>query len=212
MNKKIILGVVSILASTTGFAGLSDLMIRARVIDLYPYESSTTITTIGGKVKDVNDDVAPELDFTYFFNKNIAAELILATTKHNVVAKGTTLDVNGKTRLGSVNLLPPTLLAQYHFQYNNQVDPYVGVGVNYTKFYNQNEQKGLTDISYKNSIGPAFQAGVDVKIQDNWYFNIDVKKAYVKSDVEVTAGTTVVKTTVKLDPVIYGVGIGYRFA
>lgn len=197
--------------ATICFSVPSGLMVRARILDFHPYESSTALTNTGGEIKDVRNDIIPEFDLTYFLNKNIAAELILAITKHNVVARHTSLDVNGKTRLGSVSLLPPTLLAQYHFQYNNLIDPYVGVGVNYTKFYNQNRHKSLTDISYNNSFGPAFQAGVDIKLKDNWYFNVDIKKAYVKSNVKVTAGAVVAKTTMKLDPFIYGIGVGYRF-
>ncbi|WP_296384037.1 OmpW family outer membrane protein, partial [Winogradskyella sp.] len=100
---------------------------RFRIISVIPSPGDDIV----GADVDINTAIVPELDFTYFFTKNIAAELILATTKHDVelnVAGGTTAD------LGHVWLLPPTLNLQYHF-YADDFKPYVGAGINYTIFY-----------------------------------------------------------------------------
>lgn len=114
-----------------------DFMVRFRTIWVGP-EESADITVIGGDA-DISDEFTGEFDFTYFFTDNIAAELIAATTKHNVTAVGTIL---GDVGLDQVNLLPPTLLLQYHFMPKQQFSPYAGVGVNYTFFYNEDAPGG----------------------------------------------------------------------
>ena len=96
---------------------------RFRVLRVIPSESDD----IHDADVKISIAIAPEVDFTYFFTENIAAELILGTTKYNV-------DVED-TSLGHVWLLPPTLNLQYHFTGGN-VTPYLGVSVNYTIFYN----------------------------------------------------------------------------
>lgn len=82
-----------------------DILMRVRGIAVVPNEGGTT-DAIGGQA-GIDNAYVPELDFTYFFTENIAAELILATTKHDVKMKSTSLarDVD----LGDVWLLPPTL-------------------------------------------------------------------------------------------------------
>ncbi len=182
--------------------GESPWLVRLRLIDVAPQESSTV--SIGGEA-EVNSSVVPELDITYFWSKNVATELILATTKHDVSAKGTAL---GNLSLGDTWVLPPTLLMQYHFNPEGGVKPYVGAGVNYTFFYNA-DPGDVTSIDYENGFGVALQAGVDFRIKDNWYFNVDAKKLWLNTDVSINGGG--VTADVDLDPWVLGVGFGYRF-
>ena len=186
-----------------------DLLVRGRVIYVTPDESST-IGTIGGSAQ-VGNEITPELDFTYFMSENVGVELILATTKHSVSAADTAL---GDLDLGSVWLLPPTLTLQYHFTDMGALKPYVGAGINYTMFYNSNEGPVADKVSYKNKFGFALQAGADYEIGENLYFNIDLKKLFLKTDVTVdatTAASAVVPANVKLNPWIFGVGFGKKF-
>ena len=62
-------------------------MIRGRLIGVIPEDNSSS-TTIGGHVTTTAQP-APEVDLSYFFTDNIAAELIAASTRHNVAATGT---------------------------------------------------------------------------------------------------------------------------
>jgi outer membrane protein len=134
-----------------------DWMVRFRGIGFAPDESGTAndgTTAIGGSAA-VNTTAIPELDFTYFFTKNIAAELILATTRHTIDVKDSTL---GDVNVGRVSLLPPVLTLQYHFNPMGKFSPYVGAGINYTIFYNPSKGRGgggvgITNATYTNSIG-----------------------------------------------------------
>ncbi|MEQ1790636.1 MAG: OmpW family outer membrane protein [Rickettsiales bacterium] len=184
-------------------ANEGDLLLRLRAIDVIPDENSHT--SIGGYV-DADFSIVPEVDVTYFFTDNIAAELIAATSKHDVSAKNTTL---GDLDLGEVWVLPPTLTLQYHFVNESCFKPYVGAGVNFTYFYNDKAGSSINTIEYDHSFGPALQAGVDYKIDDKYSLNLDVKKVWMNTDVKINGGA--VTADVDLDPWIVGVGIGYTF-
>ncbi|WP_299157877.1 OmpW family outer membrane protein [uncultured Tenacibaculum sp.] len=177
---------------------------RFRWVSVLPSESAT-IGTIGGDV-EISNNLIPEIDFTYFFTENIAAELILGTTKHNVKAVNTAL---GNVDLGHVWLLPPTLTVQYHFNLNN-FRPYIGVGGNYTIFYSANPG-AVVDVTYKNSFGYAFQAGFDYDLDDTWFLNIDAKYIGLSTDVTVNAGVATVPANVDINPLLIGFGVGMRF-
>jgi outer membrane protein len=180
-----------------------DILIRARGLWVAPDESAS-VTPLGGDVS-VGNDVVPEVDFSYFVTDNIALELIAATTRHKVSHTPTGID------LGKVSLLPPTLTVQYHPLPKAQLSPYVGAGLNYTFFYNEDAASGspVTSVHYDNHIGYALQAGVDYAIGGNWSVNLDVKKIFLKTDVSLNGGA--IKADVDLDPWIVGVGVGYRF-
>ena len=190
-------------AQEQGNAG--SVLVRLRGLGVLPDERST-ISAIGGQV-DASNTVVPEVDVSYFFTDALAVELIAAVTKHNVSALGTAA---GTVDLGKAWLLPPTLTAQYHFKLGS-VEPYVGAGINYTHFFSITLPKTgpVTAISYGDSFGPAVQAGVDIAIAPRWYFNLDLKKVWLKSDVKLNGGA--INASVHLDPWLVGAGIGYRF-
>ncbi|HQT30155.1 MAG TPA: OmpW family outer membrane protein [Thiobacillus sp.] len=167
-------------------------MIRARAINIAPDVSSS----VAGL--DVSSEWVPEVDFTYFLTPNIGMELILATARHEVTLNGASL--------GKVNHLPPTLTLQYHFMPSGMVKPYVGAGLNYTRFYNVDLAPGLTLDS--NSFGGALQAGVDIKVTENGYINLDVKKIWIGTEVQANGAKL---TDLDIDPVVWGIGYGFRF-
>jgi outer membrane protein len=176
---------------------------RFRIISVIP---SPGDDFTGGDV-DISTAFVPELDFTYFFTKNIAAELILGTAKHNVDLEPA---VGDDVDLGHVWLLPPTLNLQYHF-YAGDFKPYVGAGINYTFFYGVDEGDVL-DMDYDNSFGFSFQAGIDYNLNDKWFLNFDIKKILLKTDVDVkVAADTTVPVEVDIDPLIIGLGVGMKF-
>lgn len=176
-----------------------DWQLRLRAISVTPDEDSTTSN---GGVITANSDVMPELDITYFMTDNISAELILATTKHDMG------EVSPNINLGDVWVLPPTLTLQYHFNNSTRFVPYLGAGINYTIFYNE-DPGAAANIDYEDGFGYAFQAGFDYKIDDHWMLNADVKKVMLNTDVSVNNGA--VTADVDLDPWVFGLGVGYRF-
>ncbi|MDO6675685.1 outer membrane beta-barrel protein [Tenacibaculum sp. 1B UA] len=177
---------------------------RFRWVTVLPNESAT-IGTIGGDV-EIGKNFIPELDFTYYFTENIAAELILGTTNHDVKAVNTTL---GNVNLGDVWLLPPTLTLQYHFNISD-FKPYVGAGVNYTIFYNF-DPGAVVDVDYENGFGYALQLGFDYDLDDTWFLNVDAKYIGLSTNVSVNAGVATVPAEVDINPLLIGFGVGMRF-
>jgi len=205
--KKYMIMAVLLLTSMATFAqskssktDASKFEIRLRGIAAIPPSNSYTLSSTSHV--NISTSVVPELDFTYFFTKNIAAELILGTTHHKVAAKS-----EGKTQLGTVWLLPPTLNVQFHYPVQN-FEPYIGVGVNYTIFYGVKDD--AAKLKYKNNVGFSTQLGFDYKLNNKWSINLDVKKIFLKTDVTIKGTVPTVLSNVKVDPFIIGLGVGFR--
>lgn len=176
-------------------------LVRARAVHINPADKSDPVGGIGAAdTIHVSEKTIPEVDISYFFTPNWAVELVLTyPQKHNVTLNG--------ANIGSFKHLPPTLTVQYHFTPAAPVSPYVGAGVNYTRISSVNLLNGAGQLD-NSSVGLALQAGLDFKLDKNWSLNLDVKKVQIRSDVSVS-GTQV--STVKIDPWLVGVGVGYRF-
>lgn len=177
-------------------------LVRGRILSMQNDNGNSPELALG-KVS-LSDKVFPEIDINYFFTKNIAAELILTYPQEHDVELG-------GTKIGTVKQLPPTLLAQYHFLPDGQIDPYVGLGLNYTRVSGASFDPSVSafDLSVdKSSVGLALQVGLDYKIDKTWSVNVDVKYIDIKVDVK-SAGTKL--TELKVSPLIAGVGVGYRF-
>jgi outer membrane protein len=208
MNKKTIsklaLGLLAAL-SFNAIAQENPWMVRVRATNLnWENGQSTAAIQPGGSGLDVKakNKTIPEVDITYFFNKNIAAELVLSYPQRVEVKAG-------QASLGTVTALPPTLLAQYHFTQFGPLKPYVGAGLNYTRFGSRELNNGSTFYSVeKSSIGYAAQIGADYMLTKNWGINLDVKYIQIKTDV-LSAGVSA--GTLDLSPIATSVGVTYKF-
>jgi outer membrane protein len=193
---------VACAALTPSLSQAGDFMVRARALYLEPANEST------GAIADavtINSKYIWEVDASYFITPNIALELIATTPQKQTVYR------SGES-IGTLRHLPPTLTVQYHFAPNNPtVRPYIGAGINYTHFSNVNLDAGGTKLDIeRHSWGTAVQVGADFPITPNLYFNVDFKKIDISTDVKV-AETGQKLGTVKVNPVLFGIGIGYRF-
>ena len=192
-------------------------IVRLRAINIAPDDSSGDIevngTSVAGSGVGVDEDIVPEIDITYMFTKHIGLELILATSNHNVTARGT-LGALGKVI--NTDVLPPTLTLQYHFNPEGTIRPYAGIGVNYTLFYDEKVKGPLdapgSDIHLDSSWGLAAQLGIDYMLDNEWFINADIKYIKINSTAnfhDTSSGN--VKVDVDIDPVVVGLGFGKRF-
>ncbi len=192
-------------------AAAGDWLVRARLIQVSPNDSTGPVSGIAGTEAAVSDDTTLELDFTRMLTDHVGLELILATTRHGV--KGSRGAVAGAD-VGSVRVLPPTLTLQYHPQPDAKVRPYVGIGVNYTLFYDKKAGAGLgagATVDYDSSWGLAAQAGVDMDLGGRWFLNADVKYIDMDTTLTVRGGAVPGTTKVKLNPWVFAIGVGTRF-
>ncbi|GLS14129.1 outer membrane protein [Hydrogenophaga electricum] len=200
MMKKHIVAVAALAMLSAGAAMAQDfksgdLLVRARAVHLDSANKDST-----GLALSVNNKWLPEVDFTYFLSPNLAAELILTVPQKHTLSAG-----NGALDIGSLKHLPPTLTVQYHFDAGS-FKPYVGAGLNYTRFSSVKLPAGV-DIK-RNSTGLALQVGVDVPLSQTLYLNFDVKKVNIGTKVS-AGGAEIGKF--KVDPVLVGVGLGWKF-
>ncbi|OKO86327.1 OmpW family outer membrane protein [Bradyrhizobium sp. AS23.2] len=196
-------------------------MIRLRVLGVVPDVGGTSVNVAGvpllsspHSALSISDQVIPELDISYFFTRNIAAELILGVTTHHIIGTGT---LNGLD-IGKASLLPPTLTLQYHFTDFGAFKPYVGAGINYTVFFNQSAANtpfaGLvvTDLRISNQVAPAVQFGFDYMLDPHWGLNFDVKKLWLRPSYSALANNTIpVFGHANMDPWLVSGGIAYKF-
>lgn len=185
----------------------SPLLVRLRAVYIKPADKSDAIPALGvpQDAISVSTKTIPELDVSYFFTKNLAAELVLTyPQKHDVSLGG--------TAIGTFKQLPPTLTLQYHFLPDQVVNPYVGAGVNLTLISNVDlavPGVGALELS-SSSVGFAAGAGLDIKVADRIFVNLDAKWVQIRSDVKLQANGAKV-SAVKVDPWLLGGGLGYRF-
>jgi outer membrane protein len=225
----LVLALAAAFAPALAQAEAGDWVVRIRAVDVMPNESSelgktiNTIPALAGTMSTgaeltVDNNVIPELDISYYFTKNIAAELILALgTRHDVNISGNTVTTGPlvNQNLGSVNMLPPTLTAQWHFMPDQTFDPYVGAGVNYTHSFDHSlTAAGAVPIRIdRNMFGFVAQAGFDVNLKDGWLINADVKYVTMNTDVEaqLAPNTWTKIDDLDINPWVFGIGIGKKF-
>ena len=195
----------SVAEDSGSFKRAGDWLVGAKIANLNP--SVKSVVSIGGFV-DADFDTFPLLDLRYFLSDHLAIEAIAGTTKHEVGVKGTEL---GDVNLGSIKVLPPTITVQYHFDTGTNFLPYIGVGLNYTVFYDADagEAAGIT---YSDEIGYAANVGFDFPLTEKTYLNLDVKKYRLSTNVKVDAGVNgSALADVDLDPLVVSVGFGWKF-
>lgn len=205
-TRRLVRGVL-LLATLTTLHAASPWSVRVRATYLETVDHSDAFTALGISFPknsvSVNDKLIPELDVDYAFSDTWSAELVLTIPQTQEVK------LAGVGKLGTFKHLPPTLLAQYRANPGGAIRPYVGLGVNFTLIWADDISVAGVPLSLENySLGLAAQAGVDFKINESWSFNLDVKRAAIRSDVR-AGGTTL--TEARLDPWLYAVGLRYQF-
>ncbi|MCP1471145.1 outer membrane protein [Sphingobium sp. OAS761] len=204
-------------AAAPAQAAQGDVLVRLRGIMVAPNEKSGSVLPgFPGEKVSVNNTITPEIDVTYMATDHVGFELIAATSRHTVSGRtGTTGSLGELVR---TNALPPTLTVQYHLAPGAKVRPYVGAGINYTLFFNNNASDALvaavgkTKVHLSDSFGWAGQVGLDIDLTDRMFLNFDVK--YIDMDTRARLTTTAAGTQsvkVSLDPFVFGVGVGMKF-
>jgi outer membrane protein len=206
------------IASPAAFAHQEgDIIVRAGAITVAPNEDSGAIhaggAAISGTKATLDSDTQLGLNFAYMLTSNVAIELLAATPfTHNVGTKGL-----GGLKLGEVKQLPPTLSALYYpMESSSVLQPYVGLGINYTWFFddklsNEAEAAGFRGLDMQDSWGVSGQVGMDYMLSDNLMINGQVRYIDIDTTGTTYAGNTKVNVDVDVDPWVYMVGLGYKF-
>lgn len=241
MKKTLTLAVSLALAAASGQALAYEpgqWLVRAGAATVDPNASSDDINLPTGLVAeaDVDDDTQLSIIPVYMVDEKWGIELLLATPfEHTVDAKGKGAIAGTTVTAGDIKHLPPTLSIQWYPRGGEDGwQPYIGIGMNYTTFFDEEADSQLigllgdltvdpngvavddANLDLDDSFGLAAQVGVDIPFAENWAFNAGVWYIDIETDATVTAksqGVTVdkVQFDVDIDPWVYNIGIAYKF-
>jgi outer membrane protein len=151
----------------------------------------------------ISSDTKPTASIEYMVTPAIGIDALAAIPfRHEVRLDG--------YKAANTKELPPVIGVNYHFMHDQQISPFLGVGVNFTRFFSTNGEGILSDdrVSIANSWGPAAHAGVDIELSPRWLVTADLRWIDIRGNVHVDS-VNVGKA--KVDPLAYGLSIGYRF-
>lgn len=159
---------------------------------------------VGGTLDvEVDSNVRPTITAEYFIRENLGIEVLASLPfQHDI-------NINGLGRVGSTKHLPPTVSLQYHFGDGN-VKPFIGAGVNFTKFFSEDTTGALAgaDLDLDDSWGLAAHAGIDFKVGENGAIRIDARWIDIDTDVSLNGADI---GTVEIDPLVYGAAYVFKF-
>jgi outer membrane protein len=191
--KKLMLTALLLAYGTSAWAEAGDFLVRVGASIVDPKSDNHPVVEV---------DSGTSLSFTgtYFMTDQWAVELLASLPfKHDI-------DAVGGGNIGETKHLPPTLSVQYHFMPDQPVRPYIGAGLNYTIFFE--EDLDGADLSLDNSFGWAAQIGVDIDLTESMFLNADVRYIDIEADAKVNSTSI---GTVEIDPWVYGIHLGFRF-
>ena len=198
---------------------------RFGVAHISPNDDSGDVQAFPGNSVSVDSSTGIGVSLSYMYNEQIGFEVLGALPfEHDINGEGPTLSGLGK--IATTDQLPPTLLVNYYPQVNWQgLHPYIGAGVNYTTFFDEDASSSLeaalgkTDVNLDDSVGLALQLGMDWDWKDNWFVNAALWYVQIDTTAKLNfaggpatggnAGKT--KVDVDIDPWVMMVGLGYRF-
>jgi len=172
---------------------------------------------------DVDDGTSLTLMGTYMFTPNWGFDVLASWPFNHDINVSITDNADPgfnplSAKIAETDHLPPTFSIQYHFLPDGTLQPYVGAGLNYTTFFNTDVEQvltdltGITDIDLDDSFGLALQLGADWTFGNRWLLNFDLRWIDIESDLTVSDGVDSEKLgTVKIDPWVYSINIGYSF-
>ena len=222
MNRieKLAIAIITVSASAAALPATAqsagDVLLRFGPATVMPNDDSGEVEPLSGTGVEVDDGNSLAFTVTYMYTDNVGFSLLGALPfEHDI--KGDKGAIDG-VDVATIEHLPPTFVAEYYFKPDSDVRPYVGAGINYTIFDNEDadsELEGIvgdTDIDLDDSVGLAVVAGVDVDINENWFFNASLWYIDIETDADLeTAGAGDLEVNVDIDPWVVMLGVGTTF-
>ncbi|MDG6450787.1 OmpW family outer membrane protein [Glaesserella parasuis] len=188
-------------------------IVRAGGVFVNANSSSKTTTPVEVKL-NVNDNAQLGLTATYMLSDNIGVELLGATPFSHKVSANVPASNLALGDVVKVRHLPPSLYVQYYFLDKNAGSrPYVGAGLNYTRFFGAKAlNPAITNLQVKkHSFGPVVNAGIDIKLTEKVSLNTAMWYTRIKTKANFDALGLSHEVKIKLDPIVYFTGISYKF-
>ncbi|MCV2885664.1 outer membrane beta-barrel protein [Aestuariibacter sp. AA17] len=189
-------------------------LVRAGSTTVAPDDSSSNVFVGGADLGigvSVDNNTQLGLNLAYFVSDNVSVELLAATPFQHEI------ELNSVGQLADIKHLPPSVTVNYYMMDKNSVfQPYVGAGLNYTVFFDEeftsaNRDAGFSDLDLDSSFGLTAQLGMDYHINDSWHVNASARWIDIDTDATFKAGGVEGSVSVDIDPWVYSVMVGYTF-
>jgi outer membrane protein len=220
-NQLKFIAAAALLTAGTAFAQTAGTwMMRAGATTIEPQVNSGFLSApdfMGGTKTDVGSDTQLSGGITYMYTDNVSVDVPLALPfKHKLIGDGA---MKGAGEIGEVRALPMTVFLQYRFmEAKAKFRPYVGLGATYAYFFNEQGSGKLTaatnpggpptklTVDSKFSLTP--QIGATVAIGDKWFVDLHYSRSKLSTTTHLSSGQHL---DIALDPLSYGIDIGYKF-
>lgn len=204
-----ILGTATALSAIPAVAyDAGDLVFRAGLAGVLP-TGDGSLAPAAPLTVEADDGYSLGITGTWMATNNIGVGLLAAWPfKHDVEVSG------GVGNVAEVEHLPPTLTLQYHFDTASNLHPYVGAGVNYTTFLDEDTEGALAgaNLDLDDSWGLALEAGIDMEMQNNWTVGAAVWWIDIDTDATISgAGGLDGTYEVDIDPWVFMLSVGKKF-
>ena len=165
-----------------------------------------TATPLGDLRMEVGNNARPTITAEYFIRDNLGLEVLAALPFQHDIA------VAGVGKVGSTKHLPPTVSLQYHFG-QGKVTPFVGLGVNYTRFFSTKSEGPIAgaNLDLSDSWGLAGHVGVDFQVSERGALRIDYRQIDIDTKAKLNGANLGTSNTVNIDPSVYGVAYVFQF-
>lgn len=196
------------------------LLVKVGIDQITPQVSSGDLSApaLPGTKAAVGSDTKPIFSVAYMFTDHISVEAFGALPfKHELSGAGS---IAGTGKIGSTEVLPPTVLLQYRFMpATSKFRPYVGAGLTYAYFQKETGSGQLTALTNTGNatsttfkldgrFGATLGVGATFAFKDRWFADLCINKTFLKTSAKFSTGQTM---DIKLDPVAVGLSLGYAF-
>ena len=165
-----------------------------------------TATPLGNLKMDVGSNIRPTITAEYFVKDNLGVEVLAALPfQHDI-------SVVGVGKVGSTKHLPPTVSLQYHFG-QGKVKPFVGLGVNYTRFFSTKTEGPIAgaELELSDSWGLAGHVGIDFQVGAKGAIRVDYRSIDIDTKAKLNGANLGSRNTVNIDPSVYGIAYVFAF-
>lgn len=194
--------------SGVAWAAPGDLLLRVGAAHVAPNDDSGELAGLAGARVGVDSTSSLGITLSYMFGERLGVGVLAAWPfEHDIVGRGV---LDGAGTVATVKHLPPTVTLQYHFVPEATVRPFVGAGINYTRFFSEKtEGLGGIDIALDDSWGWAAEVGVDVDVTADWFLSGQI--FYLAMDTKAELGGGLGGIAVDIDPWVFVASIGRTF-
>lgn len=186
-----------------------DFVARVGWAHLAPNDDAEDFSGIPGTTVTVEDADTLGVSFTYMFTDNLGVG-VLGVWPFTVDIKGDKGALAGAGKVADTKALPPTVTLQYHFNSGSNLHPYVGAGINYTYFWDENTNGALngTQLDLDSSFGLAAEAGLDYDLGNDLLVSAQIWYAQISTTANSSAAG---KADINIDPWVFMLGVGKKF-